>query len=69
MRLYAFSPLLAQGILFCTSECLKNPLDLLKVYLHESSRVYRDKLVEEQDFQTFDKLQEETVKKFYEVRV
>lgn len=44
-------------------------MDLLKIYLHESSRVYRDKLVEEQDFQLFDKLQADTVKKFYEVRV
>uniref|UniRef100_A0A671VQ30 Dynein axonemal heavy chain 17 n=1 Tax=Sparus aurata TaxID=8175 RepID=A0A671VQ30_SPAAU len=46
-----------QGILFCTDECLKAPTDLLKIYLHESNRVYRDKLVEEQDFQVFDKLQ------------
>uniref|UniRef100_A0A8C4H1B1 Dynein heavy chain 9, axonemal n=1 Tax=Dicentrarchus labrax TaxID=13489 RepID=A0A8C4H1B1_DICLA len=46
-----------QGILFCTGECLKAPPDLLKIYLHESNRVYRDKLVEEQDFQVFDKLQ------------
>ncbi|KAM9424094.1 dynein axonemal heavy chain 9 isoform 2-T2 [Pholidichthys leucotaenia] len=55
-----------QGILFCSSECLKAPQDLLKVYLHESNRVYRDKLVEEQDSQLFDKLQADTVKKFYE---
>ncbi|KAG7506656.1 dynein heavy chain 9, axonemal [Solea senegalensis] len=55
-----------QGILFCTSECLKAPADLLKIYLHECNRVYRDKLVEEQDFQVFDKLQADTVKKFYE---
>uniref|UniRef100_A0AAX7TU92 Dynein axonemal heavy chain 17 n=1 Tax=Astatotilapia calliptera TaxID=8154 RepID=A0AAX7TU92_ASTCA len=55
-----------QGILFCTGECLKAPLDLLKIYLHESNRVYRDKLVEEQDFQLFDRLQADTVKKFYE---
>uniref|UniRef100_A0A3Q3NPA1 Dynein heavy chain 9, axonemal-like n=1 Tax=Labrus bergylta TaxID=56723 RepID=A0A3Q3NPA1_9LABR len=55
-----------QGVLFCTAECLKAPTDLLKIYLHESSRVYRDKLVEEQDFQVFDKLQADTVKKFYE---
>ncbi|XP_029978186.1 dynein axonemal heavy chain 9 [Sphaeramia orbicularis] len=55
-----------QGILFCTSECLKTPPDLLRIYLHESNRVYRDKLVEEQDFQVFDKLQADTVKKFYE---
>ncbi|AWP17229.1 putative dynein heavy chain 9 axonemal [Scophthalmus maximus] len=59
-------PLSAQGILFCTAECLKVPPDLLKIYLHESNRVYRDKLLEEQDFQAFDKLQRDTVKKFYE---
>lgn len=62
-------PLSVQGILFCTSECLKAPPDLLKIYLHESNRVYRDKLVEEKDFQLFDKLQADTVKKFYEVRI
>ncbi|KAK2885147.1 hypothetical protein Q8A73_021621 [Channa argus] len=55
-----------QGILFCTGECLKTPQDLLKIYLHESCRVYRDKLLEEQDFQAFDKLQADTVKKLYE---
>lgn len=59
----------AQGILFCTGECLKVPPDLLKIYLHESNRVYRDKLVEEADSQLFDKLQAEAVKKLYEVRV
>uniref|UniRef100_G3NCH8 Dynein, axonemal, heavy chain 9 n=1 Tax=Gasterosteus aculeatus aculeatus TaxID=481459 RepID=G3NCH8_GASAC len=55
-----------QGLLFCTAECLRAPSDLLKVYLHESNRVYRDKLVEEGDFQAFDKLQADTVTKFYE---
>uniref|UniRef100_A0A668AEI7 Dynein axonemal heavy chain 17 n=1 Tax=Myripristis murdjan TaxID=586833 RepID=A0A668AEI7_9TELE len=55
-----------QGILFCTSECLRSPPDLLKIYLHESNRVYRDKLLEERDFQAFDKLQADTVKKFHE---
>ncbi len=58
-----------QGILFCTSECLKTSQDLLKIYLHESNRVYRDKMVEDKDFDIFDKLQSEMVKKFYEVRV
>uniref|UniRef100_A0A3Q2SZQ2 Dynein axonemal heavy chain 9 n=1 Tax=Fundulus heteroclitus TaxID=8078 RepID=A0A3Q2SZQ2_FUNHE len=40
-----------QGILFCTNKCMKTSADLLKIYLHESNRVYRDKLVEEQDIQ------------------
>uniref|UniRef100_A0A6Q2WZ44 Dynein axonemal heavy chain 17 n=1 Tax=Esox lucius TaxID=8010 RepID=A0A6Q2WZ44_ESOLU len=55
-----------QGILFCTSECLKCPVDLVKVYLHESNRVYRDKLLEDRDMQAFDKLQADMLKKFYE---
>uniref|UniRef100_A0A8C3KG70 Dynein axonemal heavy chain 9 n=1 Tax=Calidris pygmaea TaxID=425635 RepID=A0A8C3KG70_9CHAR len=56
-----------QGLLFSTPECLKQPQDLLKLYLHESNRVYRDKMVEERDYSTFDKIQLELVKKFYEV--
>nr|XP_029540762.1 LOW QUALITY PROTEIN: dynein heavy chain 9, axonemal [Oncorhynchus nerka] len=55
-----------QGILFCTCECLRGPVDLVKIYLHESNRVYRDKMVEDRDTQAFDKLQADTVKKFYE---
>lgn len=57
-----------QGILFCKSECIKTPQDLVKIYLHESNRVYRDRMVEDKDFATFDKLQSEIVGKFYEVR-
>uniref|UniRef100_A0A8C4UZ95 Dynein axonemal heavy chain 17 n=1 Tax=Falco tinnunculus TaxID=100819 RepID=A0A8C4UZ95_FALTI len=56
-----------QGLLFSTPECLKQPQDLVKLYLHESNRVYRDKMVEENDYGTFDKIQLEMVKKFYDV--
>ncbi|KAH0629591.1 hypothetical protein JD844_011790, partial [Phrynosoma platyrhinos] len=55
-----------QGILFSAPECLKTPQDLLKLYLHESSRVYRDKMVDEKDFVAFDKMQIEITKKFYD---
>ncbi|KAM9371423.1 dynein axonemal heavy chain 9-like [Phaethornis superciliosus] len=55
-----------QGLLFSTPDCLKQPQDLVKLYLHESSRVYRDKMVEEKDFGSFDKIQQEVVKKFYD---
>ncbi|XP_042198221.1 dynein axonemal heavy chain 9 isoform X3 [Callorhinchus milii] len=55
-----------QGILFSTPDCLKSPHDLVKLYLHESNRVYRDKMLEEKDFGTFDKIQTEMVKKFYD---
>lgn len=58
-----------QGLLFSTPECLKEPQDLVKLYLHESNRVYRDKMVEEKDYGTFDKIQLEMVKKFYDVSI
>uniref|UniRef100_A0A803TCU1 Dynein axonemal heavy chain 17 n=1 Tax=Anolis carolinensis TaxID=28377 RepID=A0A803TCU1_ANOCA len=55
-----------QGIIFSTPECLKTPQDLVKLYMHESCRVYRDKMVDEKDFAAFDKMQTEIVKKFYD---
>ncbi|NWR75951.1 DYH9 protein, partial [Centropus unirufus] len=55
-----------QGLLFATPECLKQPQDLVKLYLHEANRVYRDKMVEEKDYNTFDKIQLEVVKKCYD---
>ncbi|XP_073516352.1 dynein axonemal heavy chain 9 isoform X1 [Phyllobates terribilis] len=55
-----------QGVLFSTPDCLKTPQDLVKLYLHESNRVYRDKMVEEKDFEVFDKIQTDMVKKFYD---
>ncbi|XP_041078235.1 dynein heavy chain 9, axonemal-like [Polyodon spathula] len=55
-----------QGILFSMPDCLKTPQDLMKLYLHESNRVYRDKMVDEKDFGVFDKIQTDLVKKFYE---
>lgn len=58
-----------QGLLFSTPECLKQPQDLVKLYLHESDRVYRDRMVEEMDYEAFDKIQREMVKKCYDVSV
>lgn len=55
-----------QGILFSTPDCLRTPQDLVKLYLHESNRVYRDKMVEEKDMEMFDKIQVDMVKKFYD---
>ncbi|XP_023385619.1 dynein heavy chain 9, axonemal [Pteropus vampyrus] len=55
-----------QGILFSSVECIKSTQDLVKLYLHESNRVYRDKMVEENDFNLFDKIQTEVVKKIFD---
>lgn len=50
-------------------ECIKSTQDLVKLYLHEANRVYRDKLVEEKDFDLFDKIQIDVVKKIFDVSI
>ncbi|KAM7035687.1 dynein axonemal heavy chain 17 [Acridotheres tristis] len=45
-----------QGLLFSTPECLKTPVDLVRLWLHEAERVYGDKLVDEEDQYSFKKL-------------
>ncbi|NXF13134.1 DYH17 protein, partial [Smithornis capensis] len=42
-----------QGLLFSTSECLKSPVDLVRLWIHEAERVYGDKLVDEGDQESF----------------
>ncbi|NXM68229.1 DYH17 protein, partial [Serilophus lunatus] len=42
-----------QGLLFSTPECLKSPVDLVRLWLHEAERVYGDKLVDELDQESF----------------
>ncbi|NXU85060.1 DYH17 protein, partial [Xiphorhynchus elegans] len=51
-----------QGLLFSTPECLKSPVDLVRLWLHEAERVYGDKLVDEQDQDSFRKLLVDTCK-------
>lgn len=55
-----------QGMLFASSECCKNATELVRLFVHESSRVYRDKMVERRDMEMFDKVQCEAVKKCFE---
>uniref|UniRef100_H2Y999 AAA+ ATPase domain-containing protein n=1 Tax=Ciona savignyi TaxID=51511 RepID=H2Y999_CIOSA len=56
-----------QGLLFSSPECLKNQVDVIRMWLHESARVYGDKMVEEKDFLTFEKLLGETTRRIYEL--
>ena len=56
-----------QGILFAGTDCLKAPVDLVRLWLHEGSRVYGDKLVDDKDMETFAKMKFEFAKKFFEV--
>uniref|UniRef100_A0A670JQ67 Dynein axonemal heavy chain 11 n=1 Tax=Podarcis muralis TaxID=64176 RepID=A0A670JQ67_PODMU len=55
-----------QGILFAKQECLKHPNDLVRLWLHESSRVYGDKLVEAKDCSSFHKKLTDTAHRFFE---
>ncbi len=43
-------------------------MDLVHLWLHESSRVYSDKLMEEKDVELFNKILLDTGKRYFEVR-
>ncbi|XP_028130568.2 dynein beta chain, ciliary-like [Diabrotica virgifera virgifera] len=55
-----------QGMLFATGDAIKNQNDLIRLWIHEASRVYKDKLVDRTDQKNFDKILVETVKKSFE---
>ncbi|XP_029444925.1 dynein heavy chain 11, axonemal [Rhinatrema bivittatum] len=55
-----------QGLLFATPECVKQPSDLIRLWLHESSRIYGDKLVELKDFEFFQRVLLDTAHKYFE---
>jgi len=48
-------------------ECAKSPVELIRLWLHESERVYRDKLVDKTDMDTYDNIRKDIVKKSFEV--
>ncbi|XP_066096637.1 dynein axonemal heavy chain 11 isoform X2 [Saccopteryx bilineata] len=55
-----------QGILFASPECLKGSNDVIRLWLHECSRVYGDKLVDTKDCDLFQKKMLETAYKYFE---
>ncbi|KAM4663589.1 dynein axonemal heavy chain 17 [Discoglossus pictus] len=55
-----------QGLLFSSKECLPAPLDLIRLWLHEADRVYKDKLIDEKDRETFENIISMTCKRFFE---
>ena len=64
--MYIFKSFL-QGILFSTSSCLKAPLDFVRLWLHEASRVYGDKLLDDKDMQHFNNFKYSIAKANFEV--
>ncbi|XP_015211854.2 dynein axonemal heavy chain 17 [Lepisosteus oculatus] len=55
-----------QGLLFSTVDCVKAPPEHVRLWLHETDRVYGDKLVDEKDIAQFTKIQAEICKKCFE---
>ncbi|KAJ8974478.1 hypothetical protein NQ317_016132 [Molorchus minor] len=52
-----------QGMLFTAGEAVNSQVQIVRLWMHESSRVYGDKLVETKDMESFDKIVGEVVKK------
>ncbi|GIY35616.1 dynein beta chain, ciliary [Caerostris darwini] len=52
-----------RGLLLSSSESLVKSEDLLQLWLHESQRVYRDKLLDQDDLEKFDKILADVLKR------
>ncbi|XP_014225178.1 dynein beta chain, ciliary [Trichogramma pretiosum] len=52
-----------QGLLFSGNECLQIPSDFVRLWMHETHRVYGDKLTDEKDIESFTKFQVDILKK------
>ncbi|KAG8180011.1 hypothetical protein JTE90_020966 [Oedothorax gibbosus] len=52
-----------KGLMLSNSESLTKSEDLLQLWLHESQRVYRDKLLDQEDIEKFDKILTDVLKR------
>ncbi|KAF6202116.1 hypothetical protein GE061_004514 [Apolygus lucorum] len=55
-----------QGLLFSATDCLSQPIDLIRLWMHESHRVYGDKLIDDKDVDAFTKVQMDIIKKNFD---
>ncbi|XP_068082615.1 dynein beta chain, ciliary-like [Anabrus simplex] len=55
-----------QGLLFGQGDCIIEASDIVRLWIHETQRIYGDKLAEEKDIDSFHKLIIEAYKKTYE---
>lgn len=58
-----------QGLLFATPDCVKTPLDFARLWLHEASRVYGDKFIDDKDMETFDNMKFKVATSNFEVHL
>ena len=54
-----------QGVHFSQSEVFKTPLQMVRLFMHESSRVYSDKLVDAKDLESFKAMQSQIVRESF----
>ncbi|VVC32244.1 Hypothetical protein CINCED_3A002285 [Cinara cedri] len=54
-----------QGLMFATGECITSTSSFIRLWLHETSRIYGDKLTEKKDQETFTKTITEQIKKTF----
>lgn len=52
--------------MFSTNDCIGCPTDMIRIWLHETQRVYGDKLTDDKDIDSFTKMQTDIVKKSFE---
>lgn len=46
---------------------MRAPVDLMRLLIHESRRVYQDKLMDDKDVDTYNKVLRDVIKKNFEV--
>ena len=54
-------------MLFTSPDTLKTPIEFVRLWLHEATRVYGDKLVDNKDNSNFQKLKFDIVKSMFDV--
>ncbi|KAI5736150.1 hypothetical protein M8J76_000441 [Diaphorina citri] len=54
-----------QGMLFASGDCVRSSSQLVRLWMHEASRVYGDKMVDKKDIETFNKMLVENIKKVF----
>ena len=57
---------LLQGLLFASNDCVTTPVEIVRLWCHETHRVYLDKLADNKDIENFEKLQKDVMKKNYD---
>ena len=56
-------------MLFSGIECIKTPIDFVCLWLHEASRVYGDKFIEDKDMINFNKIKFDLTKQNFDVSI